>query len=90
MQEKLAALAEGTPVDANPLLAAAGLLEIVERISLSGDGVEPLRPELESFVAAVRGEGDVPVSGEDGRRALAVALEIVDRIRTHVTDRDPA
>ena len=90
VQEKLAALGEGTPLDANPLVAAAGLLEIVERISLSGDGVEPLRPELESFVAAVRGEGDVPVSGEDGRRALAVALEIVDRIRTHVTDRDPA
>jgi predicted dehydrogenase len=89
VEEKLAALAAGS-ADANPLVAAAGLLEIVERVSLSGDGVEPLRPELESFVAAVRGEGSVAVSGEDGRRALAVALDINDRIRTHVSDRDPA
>lgn len=71
------------------LLAAAGLMEIVERIPLVGDGVEPLRPELESFLAAVRGDGSVAVSGADGRRALAVALEIVDRIRAHVAGREP-
>ncbi len=93
VEERLAALGaadgdEGEP--AGGLLAAAGLLEIVERIPLAGDGVEPLRPELESFLAAVRGEDAVAVSGQDGRRALAVALEIVDRIRTHVADRNTA
>jgi predicted dehydrogenase len=58
--------------------------DLVERISFQGDGGEPLQRELESFVAAVRGEAEVPVSGADGRRALAAALEIVERIQTHV------
>ena len=38
---------------------------------------EPLRLELEAFVAAVLGEGPIAVTGEDGREALAVALTIV-------------
>lgn len=38
---------------------------------------EPLRAELESFVAAVRGEAPVSVTGEDGLRALAIAQAIV-------------
>ena len=41
---------------------------------------EPLRLEFESFVAAVRGEAPVAVSGDDGREALAVALRIVGEI----------
>jgi len=65
-------------------LAGTRLEDIVERIELKGDGQEPLRVELASFVAAARGQGAVTVSGEDGRRALAVALEIVQRIERHV------
>jgi hypothetical protein len=34
--------------------------------SLEGDGAEPLARELERFIAAVRGEAAVPVSGHDG------------------------
>jgi predicted dehydrogenase len=59
---------------------------IVERVELRSDGKEPLRAELESFVHAVRGEGDLVVSGRDGRRALVVALEIVRKIEQHVID----
>jgi predicted dehydrogenase len=70
-------------------LATATLADVVERISLRSDGVEPLRSELESFVAAVQGEGPIAVSGADGRAALAVALEIVNRIDRHVAHRDP-
>ena len=62
------------------LSAPMGLENIVERVELESDGREPLRAELESFVSAVRGEGELVVTGHDGRRALAVALEIVDRI----------
>lgn len=72
------ALAPGRPA------AAASLEGLVERIELVGDNREPLRVELESFIAAVTGETDVKVSGTDGRRALAAALEIVDRIEEHV------
>jgi predicted dehydrogenase len=66
----LAALAKG------PLALEA----FVERIPLEAPAGEPLRLEFESFVAAVRGEQPVVVSGEDGREALAVALRIVGEI----------
>lgn len=60
--------------------SAPKLEEIVERVEFQGDGVEPLRAELSSFVAAVRGEGELVVSGADGVRALEIALEIVREI----------
>jgi hypothetical protein len=41
---------------------------------------EPLRLELEAFVRAVAGDGPPPVTGDDGREALAVALSIVHDI----------
>jgi predicted dehydrogenase len=59
------------------------LASIVERVELAGDGMEPLRAELTAFVAAVRGDGPLVVSGEDGRDALAVALEIMGSIEHH-------
>jgi predicted dehydrogenase len=43
---------------------------------------EPLRAEIESFLGAVAG-APVRVSGLDGRRALALAVEIVEKIREH-------
>jgi len=66
----LAALAKG------PLALEA----FVERIPLDAPAGEPLRLEFESFVAAVRGDQPVVVSGEDGREALEVALRIVREI----------
>jgi predicted dehydrogenase len=59
------------------------LMSVVERIELKGDGAEPLRAELEAWVAAVRGEGPLVVSGRDGRNALAVALRILEKIESH-------
>jgi predicted dehydrogenase len=64
----------------------AALLGLVDRIELRADATEPLRAELEAWVRAVRGEGPLVVSGEDGRRALAVALEILRRIEHHATE----
>jgi predicted dehydrogenase len=54
--------------------------DFVERVALEAPDGEPLRLEFEAFVAAVRGEGPVVVTGEDGREALAVALGIVHEI----------
>jgi predicted dehydrogenase len=68
----------------SPGLAGGGIQDLVERIALEGDGGEPLVHELHSFIAAVRGDAPVAVSGHDGRRALAVALEIVERTRANV------
>lgn len=38
---------------------------------------ESARRELEAFIAAVRGEAEVPVTGEDGLRALVIAEAII-------------
>ena len=69
---------------------AERLDQIIERIPLQGDQQEPLRAELQSFIAALRGEAEIAVTGREGRDALAVALEIMSRIETYVTDRAPA
>jgi predicted dehydrogenase len=44
---------------------------------------EPLRAEIRAFLEAVRTRKDPRVGLEDGRRALAVALEILDQIVAH-------
>jgi predicted dehydrogenase len=44
---------------------------------------EPLKAELHSFLEAVRRRTPPVVSLEDGRRALAAALQILDAIREH-------
>ena len=44
---------------------------------------EPLLAEIEAFVTAVQ-QGETPiVTGADGRRALALAIEVLDKIRAH-------
>jgi len=50
--------------------------------SLPVEQGEPLKLEIESFLGAVEGE-PVRVTGEDGRRALALAVEITNKIREH-------
>jgi predicted dehydrogenase len=69
---------------------ASSLDQLIERIPLTGDGREPLRAELESFIATLRGEDAVSVTGREGRDALAVALQIVTRIESHVATRASA
>jgi len=44
---------------------------------------EPLRIEVESFLEAVRDRTQPLVSGEEGLRALDVALAILDKIKLH-------
>jgi predicted dehydrogenase len=68
-------------VDLATLAKQAQPLEaFVERVALDAPEGEPLRLELESFIAAVRGEAPVAVTGRAGRDALAVALRIVGDI----------
>jgi predicted dehydrogenase len=68
-------------MDLSALIRTAQPLEaFVERVAIEAPEGEPLRLELESFVAALNGESPVAVSGEDGREALAVALRIVREI----------
>lgn len=64
-------IASGKPLD---------MAEVVDRVALEAPEGEPLKLELESFVAALNGTGPVVVTGEAGRTALAVALKIVNEI----------
>jgi predicted dehydrogenase len=54
------------------------LPEIVSR-KLAPDKREPLQQELLAFLRAVSGLDSVECRGEDGRRALALALQILER-----------
>jgi len=67
-----------------------GMAELVDRIPLRGEKVEPLRRELESFRDACLRRIQPAVSGAAGREALAVTLSIEERIRSHVAHSHPA
>lgn len=67
-------------------VAPAGLEDIVERIPFAGGAADPLRSELENFRDAILGRRAPAVSGEDGRAALAVAVAIIERIRSHAAE----
>jgi predicted dehydrogenase len=60
--------------------APADMSAFVDRVKLEAPAGEPLKLELESFIAALRGEIPVVVTGEEGRLALSVALRIVKEI----------
>lgn len=62
-------------------LGAGKIEEIVETVRLEAPEAEPLQLELESFLRAVRGEGEVVVSGAAGAQALALAWRVADAIQ---------
>ena len=64
-----------------PQAEAAFLHEIVDR--LRGKTEEPLHAELKSFLESVQRRSPPMVTLDDGRRALAVALDIVAAINEH-------
>jgi predicted dehydrogenase len=62
------------------------LEDIVERIVLQAPEADSLRLELQSFVGAVRGDERAGVTGEEGRAALALALQVAEAVnRSPVT-----
>ena len=68
--------------------AGARLPRIV-REDVAVERAEPLRLELESFLACVRDRRRPVVSGEDGREALRVAEEIRRRLEAHLARLTP-
>ncbi len=63
-----------------PPAGPVNITDYVDRIKLTAPDGEPLRLEFDSFVSAISGDSPVAVTGDDGRRALAVALRIVAEI----------
>ena len=62
-------------------LGATRIEDIVEHTKLDAPEAEPLKLELESFVRAVQGEGEVAVSGAAGAQALVLATRVADAIQ---------
>src|SRR5229473_275685 len=50
--------------------------------------IEPLRAEIESFLQTAAENSQPAVSGEDGRRALALALRTLEQIHAHTAKSD--
>ncbi len=61
-------------------LGATRIEDIVEAVQLEAPEAEPLRLELESFLRAVRGEGEVVVSGAAGAQALTLAWRVAEAV----------
>ncbi len=58
--------------------AGTGFPEIVSR-KFTPEKKEPLQQELQAFLRATQGLESVECSGKDGRRALALALQVLDQ-----------
>jgi predicted dehydrogenase len=50
--------------------------------------IDPLEMELRSFLQSVRSRKPALVSGREGKRALEVALQIVQMIKEHIRDNE--
>ena len=73
---KYAAVTTLAPNAENPLLGI--------RINrLQPTETEPLRAEIEAFFNSVFENREPPISGADGRRALNLALQVLEKIETH-------
>jgi predicted dehydrogenase len=73
-------------IDVKPQDAPADPAGILNGLALSKPVVtpgEPLRLEIESFLASVRTRSQPAVTGEQGRAALALALDINAAIQEH-------
>jgi predicted dehydrogenase len=88
-QDVLVLSVDETPADAlgldpfNPASVAASAFPGISPYKPPVEQQEPLRAELGSFLRAVRQRTAPEVTLEDGRRALAVALEILQGIAEH-------
>ncbi|MGD9629884.1 MAG: Gfo/Idh/MocA family protein [Pyrinomonadaceae bacterium] len=74
---KFASLTSLNPDASHPLLGIKiNRLDVVD--------VEPLRAEISAFLDSIENGLNPPVTGADGRRALALAVGVLDKIEAHV------
>jgi len=50
---------------------------------LKVDDFEPLRAEIEAFLNCIVNDSEPPISGKDGRNALSLAIQVLEKIREH-------
>ena len=73
---KFASLTSLNPKAAHPLLGIS-----VKRLEV--EDVEPLRAEIIDFLGCISENKTPPVTGEDGRRALDLAVGVLEKIQAH-------
>ena len=74
---KFASVTSLNPDAAHPLLGIS-----INRLEIND--VEPLRTEITAFLDAIESDEKPPVTGEDGRRALALAVGVLEKIEEHI------
>ena len=74
---KFASLTSLNPEAAHPLLGIS-----INRLDIND--VEPLRAEISAFLDSIQRDIAPPVTGEDGRRALALAIGVTEKIDAHL------
>ncbi len=74
---KFASVTSLNPDAAHPLLGIS-----INRLQIND--VEPLRTEITAFLDAIDKNEKPPVNGEDGRRALALAVGVLAKIEEHI------
>ena len=70
-------------IDTSKPLTALRIARYIKRRNVRVIEFEPLRAELEAFVASVVSDAPVVVSGTDGLRALKWAFDIKESIEQH-------
>lgn len=73
---RFASITSLDPAAAHPLLGIS-----INRLQI--EDAEPLYLEITSFLESIRNGTDPAVTGPDGRRALALAVGVLERIATH-------
>ncbi|HEV7699211.1 MAG TPA: Gfo/Idh/MocA family oxidoreductase [Pyrinomonadaceae bacterium] len=73
---KFASLTSLNPDASHPL---AGIS--IDRLEIND--IEPLRAEITAFLDSIENDTEPPVSGDDGRRALALAVGVLETIEAH-------
>lgn len=73
---KFASVTSLNPEAAHPLLGIS-----INRLEIND--IEPLRSEISAFLNSIENDISPPITGEDGRRALALAVGVLEKIDAH-------
>ena len=73
---KFASVTSLNPEAAHPLLGIS-----INRLEVSD--IEPLRAEITAFLDCITRDDAPPINAHDGRRALSLALGVLEKIETH-------
>ncbi len=73
---KFASVTSLDPKAAHPLLGIS-----INRLEI--EDIEPLRAEISAFLDCISNDKTPPITAADGRRALSLALGVLDKIKIH-------